>query len=142
MPKCSYSLPDEFLLKISALADKTDEIVPRVLEAGANVVLQKTKSNLKAVVGKTKYKSRATGELVSALGVSPAKLDKNGDYNVKIGFAEPRRGGGSNAKLANILEYGKSGQPPRPFLKPAKSASKNAVIDTMTAKLEEEINNI
>jgi len=140
--KCTYALPYEFLLKISSLADRTDEIVPRVLEAGADVVLQKTKSNLKAVVGKTKYKSRATGELVSALGVSPAKLDKNGDYNVKIGFAEPRRGGGSNAKIANILEYGKSGQPPRPFLKPAKSASKNAVIDTMTAKLEEEINNI
>jgi len=140
--KCTYALPDEFLLKISSLADRTDEIVPRVLEAGADVVLQKTKSNLKAVVGKTKYKSRATGELVSALGVSPAKLDKNGDYNVKLGFAEPRRGGGSNAKLANILEYGKSGQPPRPFLKPAKSASKNTVIDTMTAKLEEEINNI
>ena len=142
MAKCTYALPYEFLLKISSLADRTDEIVPRVLEAGADVVLQKTKSNLKAVVGKTKYKSRATGELVSALGVSPAKLDKNGDYNVKLGFAEPRRGGGSNAKLANILEYGKSGQPPRPFLKPAKSASKNAVIDTMTAKLEEEINNI
>jgi hypothetical protein len=30
--------------------------------------------------------------LVSALGVSPARLDRKGNYNVKIGFREPRRG--------------------------------------------------
>ena len=133
-------MPEEFLLKVSRLAEKTDEIIPKVLEAGAEVVYDKVKSNLSSVVGKnTKVKSRSTGELESALGVSPAKQDRDGNFNVKIGFAEPRSDGGSNAKLANILEYGKHGQPPKPFLKPAKSRSRGACIEAMTNKLESEI---
>ena len=140
MAKVDFKMPEEFLLKVSRLAGKTDEIIPKVLEAGAEVVYDKVKSNLSSVVGKnTKVKSRSTGELESALGVSPAKQDRNGNFNVKIGFAEPRSDGGSNAKLANILEYGKHGQPPKPFLKPAKSRSKGACIEAMTSKLESEI---
>ena len=140
MAKVDFKMPEDFLLKVSRLAEKTDEIIPKVLEAGAEVVYDKVKSNLSSVVGKnTKVKSRSTGELESALGVSPAKQDRNGNFNVKIGFAEPRSDGGSNAKLANILEYGKHGQPPKPFLKPAKSRSKGACIEAMTSKLESEI---
>ena len=44
-------MPEEFLQKISRLGDKTDEIIPRVLEAGGNVVLSKVKSNLSSVIG-------------------------------------------------------------------------------------------
>lgn len=140
MAKVDFKMPEEFLLKVSRLAEKTDEIIPKVLEAGAEVVYDKVKSNLSSVVGKnTKVKSRSTGELESALGVSPAKQDRDGNFNVKIGFAEPRSDGGSNAKLANILEYGKHGQPPKPFLKPAKSRSRGACIEAMTNKLESEI---
>ena len=140
MAKVDFKMPEEFLLKVSRLAEKTDEIIPKVLEAGAEVVYDKVKNNLSSVVGKnTKVKSRSTGELESALGVSPAKQDRDGNFNVKIGFAEPRSDGGSNAKLANILEYGRHGQPPKPFLKPAKSRSKGACIEAMTSKLESEI---
>ena len=140
MAKVDFKMPEEFLLKVSRLAEKTDEIIPKVLEAGAEVVYDKVKSNLSSVVGKNaKVKSRSTGELESALGVSPAKQDRDGNFNVKIGFAEPRSDGGSNAKLANILEYGKHGQPPKPFLKPAKSRSRGACIEAMTNKLESEI---
>jgi HK97 gp10 family phage protein len=139
-------MPEEFLQKLSRLGSQVDEIAPRVLEAGGKVVLANVRANLAAVVGSgTKYESRRTGELVSALGASPAKLDRDGNFNVKVGFAEPRSdgagpsGASSNAKLANIIEYGKHGQPPKPFLKPAKSQSRKACADAMIAKLEEEI---
>lgn len=143
MAKVDVKMPEDFLMKVSRLADKTDEIIPRVLEAGGEVVLSKTKANLQSVIGSgTKYDSRATGELSAALGLSPALQDRNGNHNVKIGFSEPRRGGGSNAKLANIIEYGKSGQPPKPFLKPAKSTSRRPCIEAMKAKLDEEVSRI
>lgn len=136
-------MPDEFLMKLSKLGDKTDEIVSKTLKAGGEVVLDKVKANLKGVIGnQTKLESRSTGELVSSLGLSPTKLDKNGNFNVKIGFNEPRSDGDSNAKIANILEYGKSGQPPRPFLKSAKSASRKACIETMKLELDKEIENL
>jgi len=141
--KVDIKMPEEFLLKVSKLAEKTDEIIPKVLEAGGEVVLPKVRSNLQAVIGNgTKYKSRSTGELIFALGLSSAKQDKNGNFNVKIGFAEPRQDAASNAKIANILEYGKSGQPAKPFLKPAKSAIRKPCIAAMTAALEKEIGNL
>ena len=143
MAKVTMKMPEDFLLKVSRLNDRTDEIIPRVLEAGGEVVLDKVKSNLNSVVGRdTKYPSRSTGELVAALGVSPALQDRDGNYNVKIGFSEPRRDGSSNAKIANIIEYGKSGQPAKPFLKPAKSTSRKPCIEAMKAKLDEEVNRI
>jgi len=138
--KGTMKMPDEFLMKLTKLGDKTDEIVSKVLEAGGEVVLDKVKANLKGVIGnETKEKSRSTGELVSSLGLSPTKLDRNGNFNVKVGFNEPRGDGDTNAKIANILEYGKSGQPPKPFLKPAKSASRKACIETMKSELDKEI---
>lgn len=143
MARSSYKMPEDFLLKISTLADKTDEIIPKVLKAGGEVVKDKVSSNLKSVIGKdTKVKSRSTGELIDALGISPAGVDNKGNYNVKVGFDEPRKDGESNAKLANILEYGKSGQPAKPFLKPAKTSSRKTCIETMKKKLDEEINKI
>ena len=143
MAKVSMKMPEDFLLKVSRLNDKTDEIIPRVLKTGGEVVLDKVKSNLNSAVGRdTKYPSRSTGELVAALGLSPTLQDRNGNHNIKVGFSEPRRDGGSNAKIANIIEYGKSGQPAKPFLKPAKSTSKKPCIEAMKAKLDEEVNKI
>ena len=143
MAKAIMKLPEDFLMKVSKLADKTDEILPRVLQSGGEVVEDKVRSNLSAVIGKnTAVESRSTGELLAALGTSSAKQDKNGDFNVKVGFSEPRSDGRVNAMIAGVLEYGKHGQPAKPFLKPAKSASKNACIEAMKAKLESEVNGV
>jgi len=141
--KATMKLPEDFLLKISKLGEKTDEIIPRVLEAGGQIVEEKVKSNLQSIIGRdTLEESRSTGELIKALGVSPALMDKDGNFNVKVGFSEPRLDGKSNAMIAGVLEYGKSGQPPKPFLKPAKSASRKACIEAMKQKLEKEVESI
>ena len=133
-------MPDDFLEKISKLGKQSDEISERVLEAGGEVVLTKVRSTLSSVVGKgTKIDSRSTGELEKSLGITKARVDRNGNHNIKIGFAEPRSDGDSNAKIANILEYGRHGQPAKPFLKPAKTSSKSACEAAMKQKLEEEI---
>ena len=143
MAKVDIKMPDEFLEKLSKLGAQTDEISERVLEAGGEVVLARIRTNLSSVVGRdTKVESRSTGELERSLGMSKARVDRNGNHNIKIGFAEPRSDGGSNAKIANILEYGRHGQPAKPFLKPAKSSSKSACEAAMKQKLEEEISKL
>ena len=140
MGKVDIKMPDEFLERISKVGSDFDSIAETVLETGGEVVLARTKSNLSAVIGKgTKYESRSTGELESALGMTTVKMDKQGNHNIKIGFAEPRFDGDSNSKIANIIEYGKHGQPAKPFLKPAKRASKNECITAMQNKFEEEV---
>ena len=143
MAKVDIKVPDDFLLKISKLGSDFDPVAEKVLKAGGEVVFKRTKSNLSAVIGKgTKHESRSTGELEKALGVTSVRLDRNGNHNIKIGFSEPRSDGESNAKLANILEYGKHGQPAKPFLKPAKSASKSECISVMKSTFEEEAKKI
>jgi len=141
MAKVEIKLPTDLEERLSRLAEKTDEIIPKVLEAGGEVVLSKVRSNLSSIVGQgTKEESRSTGELERSLGLSPAKQKRDGSgWDVKVGFAEPRSDGGNNAKIANILEYGKHGQAPKPFLKSAKSSSKSAAVSAMKAKFESEV---
>jgi HK97 gp10 family phage protein len=141
--KIDFTMPDDFLERVSRLEERTDEIIPKVLEAGGEVVLNTVRNNLKAVVGKDlKQPSRSTGQLMEALGLSPAKMDRNGNYNVKVGFDNKRTDGKANAMLGVILEYGKHGQPPKPFMKTAKSSTKSACIDVMKKKLEAEVSNV
>ena len=140
MAKADFKLPDDFLDRLARIERDEAEIADRVLNAGAEIVVEKVRQNLIGTVGRdTQFPSRSTGELVSALGVTTVRVNRNGDYDIKIGFAEPRRDGDSNAKIANVLEYGKHGQPPKPFLKPAKTASKSACMDAMKRVLEEEL---
>ena len=144
MAKVEIKLPADFEERLSLLAEKTDEIIPKVLEAGGEVVLSKVRANLSSVVGHgTKEESRSTDELERSLGLSPAKQKRDGSgWDIKVGFAEPRSDGGSNAKIANILEYGKHGQAPKPFLKPAKSSSKSAAVAAMKSKFESEVDGV
>lgn len=154
MAKADIKMPEDLLLKLSRLGAKTDEICEKVLEAGAEVLEKQVRSHLRWAIGNNVVlPSRSTGELLDSLGTSPASLDKDGNIDVKIGFNEPRRvqytakgkrsyGTITNAMIANVIEYGKSGQPPKPFLKPAKSSARKACIEAMRKKFEQEVGDI
>ena len=145
---------DDFSKKLAALGSHTDEILEKAMSAGAEAALPIVRAELQnAIGGDTKEPSRSTGELVNSLGISPVMVNNNGITNVKIGFSEPRRHQYAakkkrsyytvtNAMIANVLEYGKSGQPPRPWLKRAKTqatkvfrAKAQEIIDKEVEKL-------
>ena len=145
---------DDFSKKLAALGSHTDEILEKAMSAGAEAALPIVRAELQgAIGGDTKVQSRSTGELVDSLGISPVMVDNKGITNVKIGFSEPRRHQYiakkkrsyytvTNAMIANVLEYGKSGQPPRPWLKRAKTqatkvfrAKAQEIIDKEVEKL-------
>ena len=138
MTKVTIKMPTEFMDQLAKAAEKTDRAIPKALEAGGKVVFEKMQDNLRSAIGRgTKYPSRSTGKLLAALGVSPVKLNDEGNYDVKVGFSEDREV--SNAKLANILEYGKHGQPPKPILKPTRRSSRKPCIEAMQTALKEEL---
>ena len=138
MARVSIQLPTAFMDQLTKIAAKTDIAIPKALEAGGKVVFEKMKANLHGAIGRdTKYKSRSTGKLLSALGVSPVKVNDEGNFDVKIGFSEGRSV--NNAMLANILEYGKHGQPPKPILKPTRASSRKPCIEAMQNVLNEEL---
>jgi len=132
-------MPDEFLNQIAGMGKALDAAIPKALAAGGKVVLDKMVSNLRAAIGNgTKMESRSTGKLAASLGLSPAKLDRDGNLDVKVGFSEDR-GNVSSAMLANVIEYGKHGQPPKPFLKRTKSSSRKPCVEEMQRVLKEEL---
>ena len=105
MARADAFLPEDFILQLSRLEERTDEIVPKVLAAGGEVVLDAVRTRLRAVIGSgTKKPSRSTGELVDALGLAPARLNRYGDWDAKVGFDEPRKGKG-DSKRANIKHF-------------------------------------
>ena len=147
-------LPEDLMKKIDRLGQNTDRICETALTEGAKVMEKSVAAHLSQVVGKdTKSESRSTGELQAALGISPVKVDKNGTHNIKVGFREPRsqqtaaKGKRSykqatNAMIANVLEYGRHGQAPKPFLAPARKAAKKETTAKMESVLREEMNNV
>jgi len=137
MAKAIVKMPDDFLKKLSKLGSKTDEISEVVLEAGGGIVLSQVKDNLESALS-----GESSGELAKSLGMTTVKQDKEGNFNIKIGFKEPRSDGTSNAMVASILEYGKHNQPAKPFMSTAKRQSKKRCIDTMKKTLEEEISKL
>ena len=166
MAKAKIRMSDDFELKLSKLGKNIEPIAEKVLTAGAEVALKEVKSRLKGVIGNDlAEKSRSTGELIGALGISPMQLDKKDNMlNVKVGFYEPRRKQYpakrkrsyytiTNAMIANViehgkkklnqtitaLEHGKHGQRARPFLEPARRASRKAAIAAMEKKFDEEV---
>ena len=140
MARVTIEMPTTLMDQLASTAEKTDSAIPKALEAGGKVVFERMQANLRSAIGRgTKVKSRSTGKLLAALGVSPVKVNDEGNYDVKVGFAEGR-GNVSNAMLANLLEYGKHGQPPKPFLKRTKSSSKAPCIEAMQTVLKEELN--
>ncbi len=144
MARASFKMPEDFLEKLSRLNDRFDDIAPKVLKAGAKPVFDQARRNLKSRIGEgTKYSSQSSGELLDSLEITEPVLDKNDNWRVRVGAqATLDSEGVSNALKAAVMEYGKSGQPPKPWLKPTKSKTKKACIEKMRKTLDEEIDKL
>ncbi len=77
MAKMEIRMPKEFLKKCSRLAERTDTIIEKSLEAGGEVVLRKVRANLESVIGKdTKHPSETTVELLDVRMALPGEWCK------------------------------------------------------------------
>ena len=144
MAKASFKLPDDLLEKMSKLGSQYDQIIPKVLEEGAKPASEKAKSNLSLRIGQgTKYPSKSTGELLASLETSKPVQNNQGDWGLRVGIPTTTDSKGvSNALKAAVIEYGKFGQPPKPWLKPAKSQSKKACIEAIKKQFDKEVENL
>lgn len=146
MAKCSFVSMDEGTVTLlTSMGKHTDEVCMRACEEGGKVLEQYVRDELESVIGKNLVgKPRSTGELLRDLGVSAPQVDRNGNYNVKVGFYSYRGTDGKpNALIANALEYGRklehgdSKTTPKPFLRPAKRKGMDAVWRAMGKVFEE-----
>lgn len=142
MARVHIKLPNEFIDALQTASTLLDSAAGEVLQAGASVVEPKLRGNLAVVIGKGSTPSRSTGQLLGALGTTSVKVNSQGTYNVKVGFAENRSDGRSNALIANVIEYGKSNQPARPFLAPTRSQTRRPATEAMKQVLATRIQQV
>jgi HK97 gp10 family phage protein len=126
MAVVNYKLPDEILEKMTKLGEKSDEVIKKVLQEGAEPLYDVAKQNLKDSIGRdTKQESRS-----------------NGNWSIKVGCEGIDSKGVSNALKASVLEHGKSNQVARPWLKPSGSKAKKACIEKMKEVFEAEVDKL
>lgn len=164
MARMTFKSGDEYALKLSRLASGADAAAKKALNAAAGIVTDRIRSNLQALkedveptLKEKKYHYLAPGEsfngipgyqkqdLLDSLGITPVKVDNDGNYNVKVGFdgygSQPTKTypkGLPNQLAARATESGSSIRPKQPFVRPAVKKSKKEAIEAMNKVIEEE----
>ena len=159
MAKITFPGLNDYELMISKLSKGVDDIAGKAIYAGAGIVADAIKENIKAlpiVRGYGTEKDPLPGGvtapqkagLINGLGISPMQNDA-GFLNVKIGFdgynatkTEKYPQGQPNQLVARGVESGTSWKQKKPFIRPAINASKSRAEAEMARILDQEIEKI
>ena len=159
MAKITFPGLNDYELMISKLSKGVDDIAGKAIYAGAGIVADAIKENIKAlpiVRGYGTEKDPLPGGvtapqkagLIDGLGISPMQNDA-GFLNVKIGFdgynatkTEKYPKGQPNQLVARGVESGTSWKQKKPFIRPAINASKSRAEAEMARILDQEIEKI
>ena len=159
MAKITFPGLNDYELMISKLSKGVDDIAGKAIYAGAGIVADAIKENIKAlpiVRGYGTEKDPLPGGvtapqkagLIDGLGISPMQSDA-GFLNVKIGFdgynstkTDKYPQGQPNQLVARGVESGTSWKKKSPFIRPAINASKQRAEDEMARILDEEIKKV
>ena len=159
MAKITFPGLNDYELMISKLSKGVDDIAGKAIYAGAGIVADAIKENIKAlpiVRGYGTEKDPLPGGvtapqksgLIDGLGISPMQSDA-GFLNVKIGFdgynatkTEKYPQGQPNQLVARGVESGTSWKKKSPFIRPAINASKQRAEDEMARILDQEIEKV
>ena len=159
MAKITFPGLNDYELMISKLSKDVDDIAGKAIYAGAGVVADAIKENIKALPSVRGYGTEKDplpggvtapqkAGLIDGLGISPMQSDA-GYLNVKIGFdgynatkTEKYPQGQPNQLVARGVESGTSWKQKKPFIRPAINASKSRAEAEMARILDQEIEKI
>ena len=159
MAKITFPGLNDYELMISKLSKGVDDIAGKAIYAGAGIVADAIKENIKALpivrgYGTTEnplpggVTAPQKAGLIDGMGISPMQ-DDGGYLNVKIGFdgynatkTDKYPQGQPNQLVARGVESGTSWKQKKPFIRPAINASKSRAEAEMARILDQEIEKI
>ena len=160
MARLAFKAGDEFAVKLSRLAAKSDEVAIKAVECAAGILTDEVRASLESLP-EERFRRLPDGEsftgvpkgqkrdLLETLGYTPVKVDQNGDYNSKVGFdgygSYPTKSypqGVPNQLVARAIESGSSVREKHPFVEPAARRAKKAAVEAMQAVIDEEYEKI
>lgn len=159
MAKITFPGLNDYELMISRLTKDVDSVAGKAIYAGAGIVADAIKENIKALPVVRGYGTEEKplpggvtapqkAGLIDGMGISPMQ-DDAGYLNVKIGFdgynatkTEKYPQGQPNQLVARGVESGTSWKQKKPFIRPAINASKSRAEAEMARILDQEIEKI
>lgn len=159
MAKITFPGLNDYELMISRLSKGVDDIAGKAIYAGAGIVADAIKENIKDLPIVRGYGTKENplpggvtapqkAGLINGLGISPMQNDA-GFLNVKIGFdgynatkTDKYPQGQPNQLVARGVESGTSWKEKKPFIRPAINASKSRAEAEMARILDQEIEKI
>lgn len=159
MAKITFPGLNDYELMISKLSKGVDDIAGKAIYAGAGIVADAIKENIKALpivrgYGTTEnplpggVTAPQKAGLIDGMGISPMQ-DDGGYLNVKIGFdgynatkTDKYPQGQPNQLVARGVESGTSWKQKKPFIRPAINASKSRAEAEMARILDQEIEKV
>lgn len=159
MAKITFPGLSDYELMISRLSKGVDDIAGKAIYAGAGIVADAIKENIKDLPIVRGYGTKENplpggvtapqkAGLIDGLGISPMQSDA-GFLNVKIGFdgynatkTDKYPQGQPNQLVARGVESGTSWKQKKPFIRPAINASKSRAEAEMARILDQEIEKI
>lgn len=151
MARMTFKAGDDYMLKLSRLNNRSEEIAKKAIRKAAGIVTDKIRENLEvnlrdpesaAKSGTALFKNyynKPTGALSDSLGITPITKDKDGWWNAKVGFDGYDGRGVPNQLKARVMESGSSTIKKRPFVRPAVQATKTKAVRAMGEVVDEEI---
>lgn len=152
LPKMDIKAGDDLIKQLSKLNSNTNKIAKEMVRAGANPVADQIRKNLEANIKDPAYAGKgnsespvkknygkSSGDLIDALGISPASIDRKGVINAKVGFKGYDSKGVPNALKARAMESGTSKLRKRPFVRPAVNKTKGKCLEEMQKAFDTEI---
>lgn len=146
---------DEYAKKLQTLGGKSEQVAKMAVFDGAAVIAEAIKAGIKALPTDNTFgtsgspvngiSNRQKADLINGFGLAPMKVE-NGYINTKAGFngygntpTKKYPNGVPNQILARSIESGTSFRKKHPFIRSAVNSSKNAAIDAMNKKIDEEM---
>lgn len=139
MAKFTVKTGTDFSSKIYALGKNAKTAIESSLKGGAAVVADEVRRGIDSLPENTGITKRGLQE---GLGFSPVRENKDGVYDIKVGFRDYNERGVANAEIARIMESGTSKTPKHPFVRPAANRAKKAAIAAMQEAFDEECEKI
>ena len=160
MATIRFSKLRDYELMLGKIGDASKDICGAAIYEGAKIIADEVKNNLnslnvttdelamlKAKKGEPTYiTQRAKEGLIKSFGVTPMTQDKDGIYNVKLGFdgyndVKTKRWpkGQPNQLIARACESGSSAMIKQPFLREAVQKTKKKAESRMAEVLDEKI---
>lgn len=129
MAQFSFDIPDSLTRQLSAL-ENVDEIAPKVLNAGMDVLEPELKARAE--------QHKVTGEMAAYISRQPPKKTDGGHSILTRPRGTDSKGVRNMEKMA-YLEYGTSHQRATPVIGPTIAASETKVVSAMEQVFNEEV---